>query len=605
MSHKTRGHAFGPPHKAGVARVCAGVTALFLFSFFFHPANASTHALAMHGEPKYAADFKALDYVNPDAPRGGELRLSKTGSFDNLNNHVITGNNAEGLEYVNDRLMQRVWDEPFTLYGLVAESIDMADDRSWITFHLRKEARFHDGVPMTAEDVKFSYEMLRQYGHPVRRRVYGLITSAEVIDPQTIKFTFGEGYDRESPLILAIMPVLPKHYWEKHDVSKTTLEPPLGSGPYIIISVEPGRKIVYERVKDWWAKDLPVNRGQYNFDTLTYTYFRDDDVSLEAFKAGDYNLRREYDIQKWMSGYDFKALTEGRAAKEEISHQRPEWLRAFIFNTRRPLFSDAKVREALGLMFNFDWLNKNLYSGAFKRVASAFPNSELAAQGTPEGEEKELLEKYKSDLPPEAFGPVWQPAGNDMRDNKRKATALLKEAGWTYKNEKLVDKAGTPFSFEILLTDRNDEKIALQFANSLKRIGIDMRVRTVDSAQFVQRLEDFDYDMVSYRWINSLSPGNEQVNYWGRLSAQSKGGRNYAGIEDPAIDTLADSIARAPDRQSLVARARALDRALMWGHYMVPLYYLGRDMVAYTTDIHRPETTPMYGMVLESWWSQP
>ncbi len=459
---------------------------------------------------------------------------------------------------------------------------------------------------MTAEDVKFSYEMFRQYGHPVRRRVYGLITAVKIISDHDIKFTFGDGYDRESALILAIMPVLPKHYWETHDISRTTLEPPLGSGPYKIKSVEPGRRIVYERVKDYWAKDLPVNVGHYNFDTVTFSYYRDDDIALEAFKAGDYNLRHEYNIHKWLTAYDFRALKTGRVIKEEIRHHRPEWLHAIIFNTRRPLFQDRRVREALGLMFNFDWINKNLFFGAFRRISSIYPNSELAATGKPQGEELAQLGKFRDQLPPEVFGSAWQPPSADMRANQRKAMKLLKEAGWVYEDQELVNQeTGAPFNFEILLNDPGDEKIALEFARALKKIGIAARVRTVDSAQFTGRLDAYDYDMVMHRWTNSLSPGSEQLNYWGTAAARNKGARNYAGIESPAVDALCNGIARATDRQALVARARALDRAIMWGYYMIPMSYLGRDLVAYSTDIRRPEAVPVYGIVQETWWMQP
>jgi ABC-type oligopeptide transport system substrate-binding subunit len=574
--------------------------------FISAPAMAETvHGLAMHGTPKYAAGFDHLDYVNQDAPKGGELKLSKNGTFNNLNNHVIIGNNAEGLEYINDKLMQRVWDEPFTLYGLAAEKADIAPDRSWVIFHLNKNARFHDGQPMTAEDVKFSYEMYRKHGHPVRRRVYGLVSDIKIIDSKTIKFTFGEGYDRESVMILALMPVLPKHYWEKHDITKTTLTPPLGSGPYKIESVDPGRKIIYTRVKDYWAKDLGVNKGQYNFDTLTYIYFRDDDIAFQAFKSGEYDLRREYDVTKWETGYKFKSLDEGRVKREEITHGRPEWLRAMVFNTRRPQFSDRRVREALSYMFNYEWLNQNLYFGALKKIDSAYPNSELAAQGRAAGEELQILTDLKKDLPPDVFGePFKSPPNPGSRESQRKAIALLKEAGWQYKNQRLVNSVGALFNFEILLDSPGDEKIALEFVRALKKIGIQASVRTVDSAQFTGRLESFDYDMVFFKWINSLSPGNEQVNYWGSKAAATPGSRNYAGISNPAIDVLADSIARSKDRDGLVARTRALDRALMYGYYMIPLFYTGRDMVAYDAHLIRPEVTPVYGMVLESWWKK-
>lgn len=558
--------------------------------------------IAMHGAPKYGAKFDRLDYVNPEAPKGGDLKLSKTGSFDNLNNHIITGTNAEGMEYINDKLMQRVWDEPFSLYGLVAESADIAPDRSSVVFHLNKAARFHDGVPMTAEDVKFSFDSYRTYGHPVRRRVYGLVKEVKIIDPHTIRFSFGPGYDRESVMILALMPVLPKHHWEQRDISKTTLTPPLGSGPYKIASVEPGRKVVLERVQDYWAKDLPVNRGLYNFDRIIYNYFRDDDIALQAFKSGEYTLRREYDITKWLSGYDFRALSDGKVIKEEIAHGRPEWLKAMVFNTRRPEFADRRVRQALSYMFNADWINRNLFSGALRRIDSSFANSALAATGTPSGEELRLLEQHRADLPPEVFGEAYVPPSGSARDQQRRAIALLKEAGWTYKNQRLVDAAGRPFRFEILLDNPNDEKIALEFTRALSRIGINARVRTVDSAQFAGRLESFDYDMVFYRWINSLSPGNEQVNYWSSTAAKNRGSRNYAGVANPAIDALADSIARTESREDLVDRVHALDRALMQGYYMIPLFYLGKDLAAHDISLRRPATTPVYGMVLESWW---
>jgi len=559
----------------------------------------------MTGTPKYKAGFDHLDYVNPDAPKGGDLRLSKSGTFNSLNYNIITGNPAEGLDYTSDKLMQRVWDEPFTMYGLVAESIDVAPDRSWITFHLRPEARFHDGVPMTADDVKYTFDMLKQYGIPVRRRVYGLVSKVDIISPHDIKFTFGPGFDRECVMILALMPVLPKHYWETVDFSKTTLKPPVGSGPYKIASVDPGRKIVYTRVKDYWAKDLPVNKGLYNFDTLTYNYFRDDDIAFQAFRAGDYNLRREFDITKWQTRYDFSSNAAGKVIKEEIVHQRPEYLKGLVFNTRRAIFADARVRQALSLLFNGQWLNNTLYFGKLKRITSAFPNSELAASGKPEGEELRILEQYKKDLPPDVFGDAFAITDGDRRDTKRKAIELLKQAGWTYADEKLLDAKAQPVSFEILLGDPGDEKVALEFSRALRAIGIEARVRTVDNAQFIGRLDDFDYDMVATKWINSLSPGNEQTNYWGAKSAAMKGGRNYAGITNPAIDALADSIGRSDSRETLVARVHALDRALMAGYYMIPLFYLGKDLVAYNADIHRPSTIPVYGIVLESWWHEP
>ncbi len=600
-------------------RFCLALAVLTVFI----PSTARaehTYALAMNGKPLYPADFKHVDYVNPNAPKGGALKMAVDGTFDNLNGNIIFGKDAEGLGYINDKLMQRTWNEPFTLYGLVAESVDVAPDRSWIEFHLNPKARFHDGVPMTAEDVKWSFEALRKYGLPVRRRVYGLVKSVKIISPHDIKFTFGKGYDREDVMILALMPVLPEHYWVKHDISKTTLVPPLGSGPYKIASVDPGRKIVYQRVKNYWAKDLPVNVGLYNFDTLAYTYYRDDSAALMAFKAGDENLRIEQNISDWMTRYDCSRLRDGEMIKEEIPHHSPPLFRAMIFNTRRAMFHDRRVREALGLVFNFNWINRVYFYGKMKRLTSTFANSVLEPKGKPQGLELSLLEKYKKNLPPEVFGDPWQPpgakapdknlgrgaSGGNMRAREAKAMALLQQAGWVYRDERLVNaKTGQPFGFQIMIHNRRDQKIALAYVRDLAHIGITAQVRKVDSAQFTSRLNDYDYDMVIWRWYNSLSPGNEQVAYWGTASAKMRGGRNYPGIENPAIDALAESIGSSKTYAALTARAQALDRALMWGDYMIPLYYMGYNMVAHDADIHRPQKTPAYGIVLEALWSQP
>jgi ABC-type oligopeptide transport system substrate-binding subunit len=547
------------------------LAAIFLAALL-RPAFAE-HAIAMHGVPKYPENFAHLDYVNPEAPKGGTLSMAKTGSFDSLNGHIVNGTAAEGLELISDRLMARVWDEPFSLYGLVAQSIDIAPDRSWVVFHLNPRARFHDGRAMTAEDVKFSFDFYRKSGHPVRRRVYGLVTDVKIIDPQTIRFQFGPGYDRESVMILAIMPVLPKHDWEKRDPAKTTLDIPLGSGPYKIAKVDPGRRIEYARVDDYWAKDLPINRGLYNFDRIDYLYFRDDDVALQAFLSGEFNYRKETDIAKWQSRYDDKAATYVR---NELPHQRPEWLRAFIFNTRREMFSDQRVRKAVSLMFNDAWMNKNFYDGQMKRIESLFPNSELAAP-----------------VPAREF--------MDERAKRRMAMDLLKQAGWQF-DGKNWSKSGQPLAFEILLSSPIEEKIALEFARQLKKSGIVMTVRTVDSAQFTGRLDDFDYDMVSFRWVNSLSPGNEQLNYWGSAAARLNGSRNYAGVDDPVIDAAANAIAAANDRQGLVQACHVLDRLIMQRDYFVPLFYLGKDMIAHSPDIAAPQKTPIYGIVIESLW---
>lgn len=582
--------------------------------FFIFPQVARTdslpppvHALAMHGAPKYAADFKHLDYANPDAPQGGILHQAVTGHFDTLNNHIIQGRAAAGLALTQDSLMMRVWDEPFTLYGLVAKTIQIPPDRSFIIFNLDPQARFHDGRPMSVEDVIFSYESYRKYGHPVRRRVYGMVEKVTKTGDHSIRFDFGEGHDAETALILAMMPVLPAHYWtaEGRDISKTTLTPPLGSGPYKIAAVEAGRSITYQKVPDYWGRDLPVNAGHYNFDKVIFSYYRDDDIAFEAFKSGAYNLRRESDIGKWMTGYDIPAVKDGRILVRAITHERPERVRSLVFNTRRPVFADRRVRQALSLMFDFDWLNKNLFYGAFKRIDSFFPNSELAARDLPQNAERDALTIYKEHLPLELFTTPYTPDdGGDRRSNMRKALKLLDDAGWHVINQKLVRKEdGAPFRFEILLQTQEEKKIALGFAQSLERLGISVSLRQVESAQYQGRLESFDYDMVFFTWFNSLSPGNEQLNYWGSAAADMKGSRNYPGVKNPAIDALAKSIAQAPDRAALVTQTRALDRALLWGYYTIPLYYLGKDLVAHDAHLSSSPNVPTYGTVIETWWS--
>lgn len=549
------------------------------------------HALAMHGAPKYSEGFDHIDYTNPDAPKGGTLKEAVVGSYDTLNHHIIMGEMAKGLALTSDRLMHRVWDEPFTLYGLVAEKIKISPDRQKILFKLNENARFHDGTPMTASDVKFSYEAYRDHGHPVRRRVYGLIENVTILNPQEILFEFGEGYDQESALILAIMPVLPKHYWQDKDITQTTLEPPLGSGPYRIKSFDTGREITYERVKDYWAKDLPVNRGLYNFDEIKYVYYRDTDIALEAFKAGETNLRREYDISAWKTAYSQSPRFEtGAYIKKMYAHHRPEKIRAFIFNTRRAQFRDVRVRKALSLGFHFDHLNQLFFDDAFHRTESYFANSELAHQNN-------------QDITP--FHYPDSLTSSDQRQNLRQAKNLLKQAGYIIEDGTLVDaETKEPFRFEILLHSSNDEKIALYYKETLRRLGIDAQIRTVDSAQFTGRLDQFDYDVVLYQWVNSLSPGAEQINYWGSAAARRNGSRNYAGVQNKQVDDLALSISSAKTREGLVRQTQKLDRLLMEEYYSMPLWYLGADMIAHDKALKSTDFVPMYGTVLESWWRE-
>lgn len=576
------------------------------------PAGAEIlYALSMHGAPKYAPDFKSLDYVNPGAPKGGTLRQAAIGTFDSLNGFAIKGKPAQGAQqYLHDRLMARVWDEPFTMYPLIAEKVDVPADRSAITFFINPKARFQDGTPITADDVIFSFEILRDYGRPNMRRVYKLVQSADKIDRLTVHFAFKPGFDKETVMILALMPVLSKSWWSGKIFDSSSLAIPVGSGPYKVGAVDPGRSITYDRDKNYWAADLPVNKGQYNFDHIIYDYYRDDTVAFEAFKSGQLNLRREWDANKWAKGYTIPAVNSGAVIKEAMQHGRPERVNSLIYNLRRPPFDDIRVREALGLTLDFKWLNDNLFYGLYKQVNSYYPNSVLAATGSPDDAQLRILEPFKSSLPPQIFGPIWQPpetgTPDTMRNNLRKADDLLKAAGWIVKDGVRVNaKTGAPFKFELLLGAPQDEKLALAFTRGLKRLGIEASVRVLDAAAFLGRLNDYDYDMVMYYWLSTLSPGTEQMLYWSCEAAKQPARMNYAGICDSAIDSISAGIAAAKDREALVAHVRALDRLLLWGHYMVPLYYPGVDFVAYSKDLRHPQTTPLYGMVLETWWENP
>jgi ABC-type oligopeptide transport system substrate-binding subunit len=559
------------------------LTLCFLSIFFIFCTDASAEepfGLAMHGKPKYGPEATHLDYANLNAPKGGTLRMAGLGTFDSVNPYAIKGKAAEGLNLVYDRLMARVWDEPFTMYPLIADKVTVPDDRSEMTVHVNPKARFHDGTPITADDVIFSFETLRDFGRPNMRRIYRLVKEAKKIDALTVHFAFGEGYDRETAMIVAMMPVLSKKWWSGKTFDAGTLETPLLNGPYKIVEIEPGRRVVYERVKDYWAKDLLTNAGHFNYDRIIYDYYRDDTVAFEAFKAHNIDLRREWDAGKWASGYDFPAAKDGRVVMDALPHGRPEKVRSFIFNTRRAPFDDIKVRQALNLLFDFNWVNKNIFHGQYKRINSYFPNSELAAPDAPP-------------LP-----------GPDVRANMRQANQLLNEAGWVVQNGKRV-KNGKPFTFEIILSAPEDEKIALNFKKTLNAMGIDVGIRLLDSAQYIRRLNEYNYDMTLYYWLSTLSPGTEQVLYWSCEAAKQPARFNYAGVCDPQVDDLANKIAQARDRGELVTAVQTLDKRLLEGTYMIPLYYSGVDDVAYWKPLTRPETTPLYGMVMETWWMGP
>ena len=572
--------------------------------------TTAKHGLAMHGEPKHGAGFKHFDYVNPNAPKGGSVVLSATGSFDSLNPFIVRGQPAAGIGLMYDSLTTQALDEPFTQYGLLAESIKTPSDRSWVEFKLRPEARWHDGQPVTADDVVFTFETLTEKGDPQYRFYYGSVDRVEKIDEHTVRFVFKPGENRELPLIIGEMQVLPKHYWQGREFDNTTLEPPLGSGPYRIESVDPGRSITFRRVPEYWGRDLAVKVGTGNFDQIRYDYYRDRVVSLEAFKAGEYDYRAENIAKAWATAYDIPALRNGLIVKDEVEHQRTAPIQGFVFNVRRPLFEDRRVREALDYAFDFEWSNAKLFYDQYRRTRSYFDNSELSATGTPSGEELELLEQYRGRIPDEVFTQEFQPATTDgsgrIRSNLRKADELLREAGWIIKDGKRVNaETGQPFEFELLLVGPTFERIALPFAKNLERLGITMRIRTVDSAQYIKRLETFDYDMIVGIWGQSLSPGNEQRSFWSSAAADRPGSRNYIGIKDPVVDELIELLIAAPDRESLVQRTRALDRVLQWGHYVIPQWHLDLDRLAYWNKFGRPEVTPLRGTSFNTWWLDP
>lgn len=592
----------------------AAVLSLFAF-FLFCGGEASAekvvpaHGAAMHGDMKYKKNFKHFSYVNPNAPKGGTLKMSAFGSFDTFNPYVIKGVPAAGIGMVYDTLMVEAADEPFSEYGLIAQTIEMPKDRSRVTFNINPKARFHDGRPVTAQDVVFSFNVLREKGLPLYRHYFGNVDTVEAEGERRVAFKFKPGDNRELPLILGQMPVLPEHWWKGRDFTATTLEPPLSSGPYRVKAFEPGRYVVYERVKDYWAKDLPVMRGMNNFDEIRYDYYRDATVAVEAFKTGAFDIRIENEARKWATAYEkLPALRKGLIKKQEFTHGLPSGMQGFVFNTRRPLFRDRKVRQALALAFDFDWSNKSLFYGLYQRTNSYFDNSEMAATGIPEGAELEILKPYLGTLPPEVFSePFVQPdTKNGIRDNLTRAFALLKEAGWTVQDGVLKNERGEAFEFEILLDSVSAgswERVVLPYVRNLKRLGIKASVRTVDPTQYKNRTDTYDYDMIVHIWGQSTSPGNEQRYFWSSAAADMNGSQNYAGIKDPVVDELIETLIAAGDRKELVAATKALDRVLLWNYYVVPHWFAPVNRLVYRNKFGIPEgKTPMKGVQLLSWW---
>ena len=569
----------------------------------------AAHALAMNGEPKYSADFTHFAYANPQAPKGGHVRRAAIGTFDTFNPYVPKGMAPQGIGLIYDTLCVQSMDEPFTAYGLLAQDITVPPDRSWVRFTLRENARFHDGHPVHAEDVAFTFELLMAKGSPTYANYYGDVSEVEVLGPRQIRFTFEHANNRELPLILGQLPVLPKHFWKGKDFTSAGLTRPLGSGPYTIETFKPGHFVRYKRVASYWGAELAVNTGRYNFDSLQYDYFRDTTVALEAFKAGEYDFRQENTAKHWATAYTGPAVDQGHIVKERIPHDRPQGMQAFIYNTRRPLFSDPEVRRALAYAFDFEWTNSQLFYGQYTRTKSYFSNSELAAQGPPAPEELALLEPHRRHLPEEALTSAYTVPSTEttpLRQNLRQGLRLLRRAGWTMQDGQLVHKqTGKSFQFTILLRSPSFERVVLPFKRNLAKLGITMEIRRVDASQYVNRLRSFDFDMLIATLPQSNSPGNEQRYFWTSEAGSTPGTYNYMGVDNPAIDALVEQVVTAPDRESLITRCRALDRALLWGHYVIPQWHLGALRIARWDIFGRPEKMPRYGLDFFTWWVDP
>ena len=577
------------------------------YNIFANQKIIKAKSIAMNGSPKYSDSFRNFDYVNPEAPKGGNVRLHSIGTYDSFNSFISKGVPADGLSMLYESLTTGSSDAAFTEYGLIAEKIEYPQDRSWVIYHLNPNAKFHDGVPIKVEDVIFTFNTLIEKGAPFYKSYYGDIVEVEDLGSRKVKFKFRDGTtNRELVLLTGHLPVLPKHYWEGKDFSKSTLEPPLGSGPYRIKDFKAGKYITYERVKKYWAENNPVNKGMHNFDIVRYDYYRDSTVALEAFKAGEYDFREENNSKMWASMYSGKNFDNGIAIREEISHELPRGMQGFAFNLRKPKFKDKKVREAIGYAFDFEWSNKNLFYGQYKRTASYFENSELSSRELHSPEELKILKPLKKDLPIEVFNKTFNPPVTDgsgnIRKQLRKASKLLREAGWEIKDGKRINNSGESIKFEILLISPAFERIVLPFKKNLERMGIEASVRVVDTSQYINRIRSFDFDMFVMVIGQSLSPGNEQENYWSCKSAKTSGSRNYIGICNPAIDKLIRLVIESPDRESLIVRTRSLDRALLWGHYVIPHWHINYYRLAYWNKFSRPKITPKYGLGFFSWW---
>ncbi len=565
----------------------------------------------MHGAPALPADFSHTPYANPDAPKGGRMVQGLLGTFDSLNPMIVRGLAVQQIRgFVVESLMTRGNDEPFTLYGLLAQSIETDDARSYVTFHINPSARFSDGQPVLAEDVLFSWSLLREKGRPNHRLFYAKVVKAEALDDRTVRFDFG-GSDRELPLILGLMPVLPKHAVDVATFEETSMTAPVGSGAYLVTAVRPGASVTLTRNPDYWGRDLPINRGLWNFDEIRLDFYREANGAFEAFKRGLYDFRVEIEPLRWHDGYDFPAARNGEVIRDVIKTGMPQPSEYLVFNTRRPIFADIRVRKALTLLFDFQWINRNYFFGLYARAGGFFAGSELSAYArAADDRERVLLKPYASRMPPDILDGTWRLPVSDAsgrdRTTLRSALALLAQAGYDLDGTVLRRRTTrTPLTFEILVTTRDQERIALAYQRDLKRAGIEASVRAVDGVQFDQRRLGFDFDMIQNRWDQSLSPGNEQSFYWGSEAADNQGTRNYMGAKDPAIDALITAMLEAREHPEFVSAVRALDRTLMSGFYAIPLYNAQEQWIARWNRIERPSTTALSGYLPETWWQKP
>lgn len=588
--------------------------ALGLFGVFTLPAEAKvivSSSMALHGTPRYPEGFTHFDYVNPDAPKGGDIRLSAFGTFDSLNPFIPKGNAADGIDAIYETLAAKSYDEAFSLYGLIAQSFEYdPDDNRWIIFHLNPQAHFSDGVPITADDVAFSFDTLIKKGEPAYKVMFADVEGVAVLDSHRIRFNFRTPDNRELPLILAAqLPILPKHYWQHHDFSKSGLDIPIGSGPYVVESLDPGHTITYRLDPHYWGASLPARRGSNNFERMTYRYYRDAVVAMEAFKGGQYDLRMENKAKNWAKLYRFPAVTDGWVKKQEIPNQNPAGMQGYLFNLRKSLFQDIRVREALAQTFDFEWSNRFLFFNAYHRSTSFFANSELAASaGTPTPDELALLTPYRHQLPSTVFTGVRIPASDGHghnRPNLMFAQELLRQAGWHIQDNQLVNAIGEPFKFEILNAQPEMERIIQPMLRNMEKLGIQVTIRNVDTSQYIERLRKFDFDMIIHTYAESLSPGNEQRNFWGSAAATHPGSLNLIGIQNPVVDAMIDKIISARRREDLITATHALDRVLLANWYVIPQYHTNSYRVATWDIFKRPALSPKYTLGEDTWWIDP